>query len=392
LEKQKLLIVTSRFPYPTDKGDKLRAYHQIIQLSKTFDIYLFSLSTEKVDENSKEALSRYCKQIDIHNITFFVQVIHLFRGIVNHLPFQVNYFYSKNALQRLQYLIETENIEMGYFQLIRTAEYAKNLNLRKKALDYMDALSLGMERRKNVAPFYLKPIMQIETNRLKKFERNISDTFQQAFFIAEKDKQVIIPINCPFQIIANGVELNNIPTLVDKKYTIAFTGNMSYPPNVDAALFLAEQIMPLLWKTLPEAILVIAGTSPTSKILALKSEKIVVTGRVPDMSIYYLASKIFVAPMRIGSGLQNKLLEAMSFGIPCITSDLANDALKAEPNKEILVSISAESFSENMIELLLNETLYQQLSERGFTFVKEKYSWEKNTEPIVKFFLEINND
>jgi polysaccharide biosynthesis protein PslH len=289
-------------------------------------------------------------------------------------------------MYNLQHLVKTENIELGYFQLIRTAEYAKKLSLKKKALDYMDALSLGMERRKNVAPFYLKPIMQVETSRLKKYEKKISEIFQQAFAIAERDLQMIAPTSCPIDIVANGVEINNTPTLVDKKYAIAYSGNMSYPPNVDAALFLAEQIMPLVWKVLPEANLVIAGTSPTSKVLALSSEKIIVTGRVPDMSIYYLASKIFVAPMRIGSGLQNKLLEAMSFGIPCITSTLANDALKAEPNMEILVSDTAKSFSENMIELLQNETLYQQLSEKGFTFVKEKYSWARNTEPIVKFF------
>jgi polysaccharide biosynthesis protein PslH len=388
LKKEKLLIVTSRFPYPTDKGDKLRAYHQIIHLSKTFDIYLFSLSTEKISVDSKKALSIYCKHIDIYFITRLIQVINLLRGLFNRLPFQVNYFYSKNAMRNLQHLVKTENIEMGYFQLIRTAEYAKKLSLKKKALDYMDALSLGMERRKNVAPFYLKSIMQLETNRLKKYEQCISKVFQQAFIIAEKDEQVIAPINCSFEIVANGVEINTKSTLVDKKYTIAYTGNMSYPPNVDAALFLVEQIMPLVWKTLPEANLVIAGTSPTSKVLGLKSERVIVTGRVPDMSIYYLSSKIFVAPMRIGSGLQNKLLEAMSFGIPCITSTLANDALKAEPKMEILVSDTAKSFSKNMIELLQNETLYHQLSEKGFTFVKEKYSWGKNTEPIVKFFAE----
>ncbi len=388
MKKPKLLFVTSRFPFPTDKGDKLRAYNQIKQLALYYDIYLFALSTEKINATSITTLNRYCKRIDIYYITKFIQAIHLLKTLFNRLPFQVNYFYSIKAEKQLQKLVNQEGLKFAYFQLIRTAIYAQHLELYKKAVDYMDALSLGMERRKNRAPFYLKPIMQMEYKRLKKFESTISRSFHQAFVIAEKDHQAILPISCPISVVANGVDLPQIKIITEKKYTVAFTGNMSYPPNVDAALFLVEEIMPIVWKHKPNTNVVIAGTSPTAKLIALQSEKVSVTGRVPDMAEYYLKSQIFIAPMRIGSGLQNKLLEAMSFEIPCITTNLANDALNAKPNEEILVADTAGGLANKILEILENKTLEQQLSEKGFTFVKEKYSWEKNTEPIVNFFNE----
>jgi polysaccharide biosynthesis protein PslH len=386
LKKPKLLFVTSRFPFPTDKGDKLRAFHQIKQLALYYDIYLFALSTEKVNSTSITTLNYYCKRIDIYYITKFIQAVHLIRTLFNRLPFQVNYFYSVKAEKQLQNLVKQEDIKLGYFQLIRTAIYAQHLGLDKKAIDYMDALSLGMERRKNRAPIYLKPIMQMEYKRLKKFESTISQAFHQAFVIAEKDHLAILPISCPISVVANGVDLPKTKITTDKKYAVAFTGNMSYPPNIDAAVFLAEEIMPIVWKRKPNINLVIAGTSPSVKVLALKSDKVSVTGRVPNMAEYYLKSSIFVAPMRIGSGLQNKLLEAMSFEIPCITSTLANDALNAKPNEEILVADTAETLANCILELLENQTLHQQLSEKGFTFVKTKYSWETHTEPIINFF------
>src|SRR5690606_5831248 len=95
---------------------------------------------------------------------------------------------------------------------------------------------------------------------------------------------------------------------------------------------------------------------------------------------YYASSKIFIAPMQLGTGLQNKLLEAMAMKLPCITSDLANNALGAKNNHNILIGDSPEHYATHVIELLENIELYTKISNQGYQFVKQNYTWEGTTE------------
>mgnify|MGYP006386300603 FL=1 len=93
----------------------------------------------------------------------------------------------------------------------------------------------------------------------------------------------------------------------------------------------------------------------------------------------YAQSRIFIAPMRIGTGLQNKLLEAMSMRLPCITTSLANNSLHAEDNKEILVGNNAEELANNIITLLTDKEKAEAVAQNGYDFVHRVYDWGEAT-------------
>ncbi len=167
-----------------------------------------------------------------------------------------------------------------------------------------------------------------------------------------------------------------------KKADLVFTGNMAYPPNVDAAEFLVNQIMPLVWKKMPGAKVMIAGATPDKRVTSLKSENVTVTGWLDDIRDSYAGAKVFIAPMQIGTGLQNKLLEAMSMKVPSITTPLANDALQAVDGESILIGKDAPTLATQILNLLNDEVLYRKIAENGFAFVKEHYSWEEATDKL----------
>ena len=108
------------------------------------------------------------------------------------------------------------------------------------------------------------------------------------------------------------------------------------------------------------------------------------SGWVEDMREMYASSKIFLAPMQIGTGLQNKLLEAMSMRMPCITSPLPNLALMAEPNKEILVGSTPEEIAAHIIKLVENSDLAEQIAENGMKYVRHNFSWTAQVEILQK--------
>jgi len=386
----KLFVLLSRFPYPLEKGDKLRAFHQIKELSKQHEIVLCALSDQKVAQSSIDKLQEYCKAIHIIRLPKWRIYWNLFWQLLfTDKSLQVVYFYNKSAQKKITKLIQEHQPDHIYCQLIRVTEYVKNIPI-PKTLDYMDALARGMERRIALSPFYIKWFLTTETTRLKRYEHQIFDTFDNLTIISEQDKNLIVHIkNDAIQIIPNGVdyEMFKFQENCKKKYDLIFTGNMAYPPNIDSVIYLVNEVMPLVWKKYPTIKLVIAGAEPDKKVLQLASENVEITGWVKDITTYYAAAKIFVAPMQIGTGLQNKLLEAMAMQIPCVTSQLANNALGAEHQNSILIGNQPEEYCEHIISLLENKNIYNNIATTGYDFVKKNYTWEGTTEKLNELII-----
>ena len=375
----KIFVLLSRFPYPLEKGDKLRAFHHIKELSKNHEVVLCALSDKKVKQASIDILSKYCESIEIIKLPKWK----IYWNLLNQLLFtnkslQVAYFYNEKAQAKIDTLLNKHQPDHIYCQLIRVAEYVRKSKINK-TLDYMDALARGMERRVEDAPLYLKWFLKNEATRLLRYEHFIFENFNNHIIISEQDRKLIVNINNDkIKVVPNGVDYETYKhTEVKKEYDLIFTGNMGYPPNVDSVVYLINNVMPLVWDKYPEISVVIAGAQPSAKVLKLKSDRVFVTGWVEDISQYYSKSKIFIAPMQIGTGLQNKLLEAMAMKIPCITSDLANNALGATHNKNILIGSDPEGYKKHIIKLINNVEFQKEIGQQGYNFVKENYTWEE---------------
>jgi len=382
----KIFVILSRFPYPLEKGDKLRAFHHIKELSKKHEIILCALTDKEVKQASIDILSKYCTNIEVIKLPKWKIYLNVFNQLLfTNKSIQVAYFYNEKAQHKIDSLLEKYQPDHIYCQLIRVAEYVRNSKINK-TLDYMDALARGMERRVEDAPFYLKWALKNETTRLLRYEHFIYKDFNNHIIISEQDRKLIVNINNDkIKVVPNGVDYETYKHK-DRavEYDLIFTGNMAYPPNIDSVVYLVNNIMPLVWKEQPNIKLVIAGAQPSAKVLKLKSDQVTVTGWVDDISEYYSKSKIFIAPMQIGTGLQNKLLEAMAMKIPCITSELANNALGAIHNKNILIGDTPNAYKEHVIKLINNIELRKEVGQKGYDFVKENYTWEESASILEK--------
>lgn len=371
----KILMVLPRVPYPLEKGDKLRAFHQLRLLSKRHDIFLFCLNDTQLHPDALHKLQPYCKSIVIHDLSMICRLWNLFKVLFTGMPFQVGYFYSGRGRKKLKNLAENIKPDHIYCQLIRTAEYAKELPF-KKTIDYQDVFSKGIERRIHKSPWPIRWGFRSEYRRMIKYENKVFNWFDHKTIISEPDRDLIPhPDNKKIVIIPNGVNFEYFqPQSVSPVYDLLFTGNMSYPPNIDSVEFLVKDILPLVRRKHPEITLLIAGANPHHRVKALSEKNVTIGGWVRDMRDCYSQAKIFIAPMRIGTGLQNKLLEAMSMELPCITSPLANNALKADENTEILVGNSAEEQAQHILFLMDNPDKARTIGEKGGLFVRQHFS------------------
>ena len=373
----KILVILPRFPYPLEKGDKLRAYHQIRTLSKNNEVYLFALSHHSVDESSIVELRKYCKDICLVPISRLVGFWRVLRNLFSVRSLQIGYWDSRKAMRRCREFEAKVKPDVVYAQMIRTLKYAAH-SPYPKVLDFQDALSLNQERRMTGSRGLRYFILHYEFKMLRSAEFNACDLFNGLTIISEKDAEAVPQhAHTKIDIVRNGVDFNFfVPQKVEKEYEVVFCGNMQYRPNIDACKYLVGEVMPIAWRTHPNARVVLAGATPTAAVRQLACDKVKVTGWVDDIRPYYAKSKLFVAPMRIGSGLQNKLLEAMSMGIPCVTTPLANDALGARNNSEVLLGNNAGQLAAAIVRLLDDEALRNAMAENAGRFVREHFSWE----------------
>jgi len=380
----KIAVVTSRFPYPLEKGDKLRLYFQIKYLAKKHEIILLSLADETVSQNSIQHIQSFCKTVSVFPIKKRKAQFNAFKSLLGKRPLEVSYFFDKKIKQEVQEILLKEKPDHIFCQLIRMSEYVRDLPF-SKTLDYMDAFSLGMQRRAENSNWFFKYFFKKDALQLAEYERIIFSKFDHHTIISKQDKMSLSFLEKnKIHVLPNGVDTDFFHPLnsKEKKYDLTFVGNMGYYPNVQAAKFLVKNILPRLRSVFPKIKIQIAGARPTAEVKNLASQNVDITGWVEDIREAYGNSKVFVAPIFHGRGQQNKILEAMAMGIPCITSDQVNKAIGATPNESILIANDVESCQEQISLLLQNNELQNQLSRNALGFIKKNYSWEKRGEQL----------
>lgn len=385
----KILVIVSRIPYPLEKGDKLRAYHQVRELSKNHEICLCCLSDQPEHPEAREKLREICSELHIIHLNKAIIYLNLLLAWFESRPFQVAYFHQRKAQKAVQRIVQRFAPDHIYCQLVRTAEYVKNEHGISKTIDYQDAFSKGMARRaERESNYFKKKFFQTEARRLIRYEHLIFDYFNNKCIISEQDKALIFHENQrEIAVIPNGVDMDFFhPMETSPSYDLCFVGNMSYAPNVDSVLYLHNEVMPLVWREMPEVKVLIAGATPAEAITRLHQERFEVGGWFEDIRDAYRRSRLFVAPMQIGTGLQNKLLEAMAMGIPCITSKLANDALGATHDQHLMVGSTPEDYAHHIIALLKNLQRGEELARNARLFVQQNYTWQSSVVKLEGLF------
>lgn len=389
----KILFITSRIPYPLFRGDKLRVYNLIRNLSKSNEIILLTFVENKSEYELQNELAKYCTRIELIYLPVWKSVINSVLGFFSKLPIQVKYYNSKKMNTLVQNVIQEEKPDLIHTHLIRMAPYTFDIDHQKKVIDLTDAVSLYLKRFQKLTknPF-LKLFLLIEKNRMYKYEK-IIQKYDRAFVCSEIDKEYLLSRNPKLKInlVYNGIELENYKTKkhIKRLNSIIFTGNMSYYPNSDAVEYFVKEIFPQILLKVPSAKFYIVGQNPSSKIIKMKSQNIIVTGFVKDICSEYLKSDIAVSPIRYGAGTLTKILESTSLGIPVIATPIGSLGLNLQHNKEILIANSKEEFADYVVKLLNSKKERERIGNNGKKKVRDLYGLGKITNDLNKIYSQL---
>ncbi|MBR4803684.1 MAG: glycosyltransferase, partial [Bacteroidales bacterium] len=259
----KILVVLPRFPYPLDKGDKLRAFNQIRCLSANHEVYLFCTSSHWVHDNDFEVVKKYCKDIYVVHPNKIVSAWNVLKASLSARSLQVAYWTSKKTVKKFRKFEKKVQPDVLFCQMIRTMKWVRKSST-PKVIDFQDALSKNIERRMYHSGWFWKKVLHYEFKMVRSCEYDAFDIFDAFTIISAPDRDVI-PHRRSSEIVVlpNGIDTGYFaPIDCAKDYDVVFCGNMKYPPNVDAAKHLVKDIMPKVWAKHPEASVLISGTNP----------------------------------------------------------------------------------------------------------------------------------
>lgn len=378
----KILFIASRFPYPLVQGDRLRTYHFLRLLSERHEITLVVPLKNNQELKNLPVINSFCSHIVTIKSSLISRFFSLVRIPFTNLPIQVIYFLNHKLYKGVREILAQNDFDLIHVQLARMAPLTEKCQKVPKVLDFIDALSLNMKRRSIQEKGIKRLLFNYEYVRMKEYEQDLIKKFDQLIITSEIDREAIGDFET-LQVIPNGVDFNTFPFVLSGREpnTIIFTGNMGYFPNINAVQYFSQEIFPLVKKVIPQAQFIVVGPNiPHEVRQQLLQPGITVTGFVENVHDYIRKASVSVAPMRSGSGIQNKVLEAMSTGTPIVATPFAIGALPVESGRHMLIAADAKEFSESVIRLLISPTLHKHISEQARLLVEQDFDWNNSVE------------
>ncbi len=410
----RILFLTPRFPYPPLKGDTLRVYHQLRVLSKRHHITLISMAESPVIRSDYEHIAELCEHVSVVALPKWRTIANLGAGVVSRQPMQVSYYRAAQFKRQLRTALTGERFDVVHTTLIRMLPYVWTLKDPPVVVDLIDSLSLNLADRRAQVRGPKRLGYEIEYRRVRDYERAVVAHFPALIVSSAADHEILsgkgsgirdqgsvsksrslIPDpRSPITVIPNGVDLERFPfheQMGRDSDTLVFTGNMGYHPNEEAVLWFVSHVWPLLRSKHPGLRFQIVGTNPSERVRTLTAigTGIEVLGRVDDVTAYLGKATIAVCPMRSGSGIQNKVLEAMSVGAPVVATSIANRGVQGIPERDLLIADDPSEFAASVARLLNEPDARANLAQSARTFVEQNYLWEQHGDKLATIYSQV---
>lgn len=415
----KMMFITNRLPFPNTDGRKNLLQQYIQQIKDLYpDSRIVNLSFVDDEKHLKErpdTISRLeCLKLPGMAEKLFNVLFYTF--IMRKWPLQVSVYYSRSTDRRIKALIEEEQPEYIFYDMVRVAEYAADA-AAQRVLSYDDLLSLRYKRQlqwfqyipsvfggfANRVPMSLKRLASLkfvqrwliafEGRLLQKYEQRAASRFDHLIFTSPKEAQ-------DFQQLVSHPSCHGIPMrfefqrqLTDSlraydKNKIVFVGKMDIPHNSSAVVYFCERLWLRVKQQAPHAKFYIVGKQPSAEVLQLQIRypDVIVTGEVDSVERIVNDSALMIAPLLFGTGIKTKIVEAMSWGVPVVTNPIGSEGLNANNYEDMFICETDEEVVKYVLLLLNNGAVNEKVSRNAIRYVAHNFSGSatrKNLELIL---------
>lgn len=379
-DNKKILIILPRPAIPVNSGYSSRIYNLLKGLKQRgFQTTIISLSNKIFTNSEIQKYGEICEKVIPVYYNKIFSYLRCIRGLWSKNSIKSEYFNIRKVHQVVDKEIRDNDFDLlcGYYY---QSEQFLSKHTGKKWIDLSDSIAMQHERRlKRIKNIFKKIFLIFESKKVLEIEKRCLKNIDIITMISKFDKDYLIkyPSKNNIEIIRLGVEKREQNNFKYNKNELCFLGDMSYVHNYDACKYLIRVILPKLLKKNPNFIFKIIGKADNIKLheLCRDNKNVKIMGFVEDLEKELCTSLAMTCPILTASGIQTKILDAMSYGLPVITTKLA--AAPITDSNDIILTPETEDDWVSAIEQLANDSSYRnKISVNSREFVREYFSWE----------------
>lgn len=381
ISKKKLVLITTRFPWPLTNGFANKNYWLIRGLSDEYDIDLHVIQNSSVPENYLGSVEKYCHSIKLYKPNFLDLTYGFILSLIKDLPFQLALFRSSIAQKSIDADISVS--EVALCSVIRGVHYLDRYT-GTLVCDLAD--SLGQVYRRDSIKFsgLKKLIYKEEGRRMLKYERAVVCRAGHSLFF--NSREASYHADKAVSVAPHGVDpklLSLETSSPDYADGVVIFGKMNFEPNVHAVEWFAENVLP----SLPDHIkLYVVGADPSVRIakLANQNSRVVVTGFVVDPYPSVRGAIANICPIQMGGGIQNKVIEGLAIGALGLVSSLAADPMPELKSSGLIVCDSPDQWVQAILAAYANREDFDLNRDMGRQYARKHFSWEAYINAVKK--------
>jgi glycosyltransferase involved in cell wall biosynthesis len=388
-ERKRLLVLAPRLPYPVVGGDRLRIHRVCRELARSFDLTLLALCETREEAEGPLEHDGVFSRIERVHLPWWRSWLSCLAAVPTRTPLQVAYYRSTELRRRVEALVPEHDGVLAH--LIRTGEYVRDAKC-PRFMEMTDVISRNYERVRAVrskARRLQSLVYAFEARRLRRYERAVVKAFDLSVLVSDVDRRSLFPIgeDVPEDLLvcSNGVDAAELPYRFERDARdVAFIGNMASVQNMDAALFFATEVLPLVRARAPDVRFRVIGRIRAGEAARLAAhDGVDVTGEVASVPAAARGCGVGVCSLRLGAGVQNKVLEYMALGLPSVTTTVGLEGLEARPGIDILAADGAEALAAAVLELLSDRDRAEAIAASARAYVQRAHSWSARLAPML---------
>jgi len=375
-----ILFLTKDLPSDSNLSDKFRPYRFLIHLLQNKHDLTVICAERNPLPNDIIRLEKMGIKVLVKNkkynkiINYVISFIKLIFNPI--IPFRFQLWIYKDYITEIKRITREVRFEVVYIHSIHMAHYEKYVSF-PKVIDLVDSKALNLERSLYLKKDILFLFKFFEMLHVKHYEKKIAGSNNiiltssvDANYIGKIKNLFVVPV-----VISQSFFSEETKPINKINKSILFVGNYSYKPNLDALNYFLKSIYPIIVKNDSKIKMQIVGKGLDSDFIKKNFGKVNIQylGFVRDIKLKFLESHVFIAPLRFGTGVKNKIIEAMALGIPVVCTSIGNEGINAVNGKQIIIAKNAKDFAYKLIQIINSETLLKEIGKNGKNFVYKTF-------------------
>jgi glycosyltransferase involved in cell wall biosynthesis len=394
-DRLRVLVVGAWFPYPPRWGWAMRVYHLARQLAERHDVTLLTYGTSADRENVAE-LEQQSLTVEIvarEAPTRLARRKDQLASLVSRTPFEPYTTHSREMQDAIDRLFASGPFDVVQLEstLVWPFRFPEGtpLVLDEHNVDYETYARM----REGTSSPLRKAFYKVEEARVRRYEQQAWRHAAGCVLTSAREEEMVNEAapGTPTAVVPNGVDTEYFRpgTREVQPRTLVFNGVLDYRPNLDAALFLVDEVLPIVQTSHPETRVVIVGRGGPDELGLFRRPNVEATGEVPDVRPYLGQAELVVVPILAGSGTRFKVVEGLAMEKPMVSTAVGSEGIGVEDGQHLLVADTAADFAAGIVQLFEDPTLARSLGHAGRGFVEREYSWNRAGQRLQALYDEV---